>query len=459
MTSPAKERPMLGIIGGAGVAATNLLLTRIEHSFTAAGAFRDAHHPEILCHQATQVPSRSLFLEGKGESFIPEYQQIAKNLELSGASLIAMCCNTAHAAYQEIAASVNIPLINLIEETMICVSKSQANTIGLLASEGCVISGIYQNWFSLYCPEKKLVFLNQKQQDLVTKGIVNIKNTHRFSSEFNPNRPNFLFHEVINQLHESGCDGVILGCTDIAVDFFEDNRPEVLIFDSLKILTESIFEKLMDQIPGNKNAMKFYNNLSSTIRSPDETKNKAKDGSKIDQEFILNHTPNKSSLLDLGAGTGLLVNGLVEHFNEVLAVEKFPSFSKFIKPRDNLQVVNEDLMEFEADRLFSVVTIFACLNYFNLFEAREIYKKAWTSLSPGGVLITKHQMGVRDTVVVNRISVDLGQYYFSQYRTLKDEMMMLELIGFKNIRSFDIYPAEYNLHDNTHYFAITASKP
>ena len=64
---------MLGIIGGNGVAATNRLLELIEEKYTRNGAFRDAHHPEMIVWQATQAPSRSMYLEGKGESFISDY--------------------------------------------------------------------------------------------------------------------------------------------------------------------------------------------------------------------------------------------------------------------------------------------------------------------------------------------------------------------------------------------------
>lgn len=72
---------MLGIIGGNGVAATNRLLELIEEKCTRNGAFRDAHHPEMIVWQATQAPSRSMYLEGKGESFISDYVNIGKKLK------------------------------------------------------------------------------------------------------------------------------------------------------------------------------------------------------------------------------------------------------------------------------------------------------------------------------------------------------------------------------------------
>ena len=57
---------MIGVIGGNGVAATNRLCQLIEEIGVKDGAFRDAHHPEMIIWQATQVPSRSMYLEGRG---------------------------------------------------------------------------------------------------------------------------------------------------------------------------------------------------------------------------------------------------------------------------------------------------------------------------------------------------------------------------------------------------------
>ena len=105
-------RPMIfGMIGGAGVAATNCFNNKLENKLTSVGAYRDQHHPEVICYQATNVPSRSMYFEGRGPSFIPGYIDIAKRLERFGADILFMNCNTAHAAFDEISSAVNIGFI------------------------------------------------------------------------------------------------------------------------------------------------------------------------------------------------------------------------------------------------------------------------------------------------------------------------------------------------------------
>lgn len=117
---------MIGVIGGNGVAATNKLLQLIEEQKTKNGAFRDAHHPEMIIWQATQAPSRSMFLEGRGESFIPDYVRIGRLLKHCGCTKLCMCCNTAHYAIETLEKETTLPFINLLDE----VAKEVKNRMG-----------------------------------------------------------------------------------------------------------------------------------------------------------------------------------------------------------------------------------------------------------------------------------------------------------------------------------------
>ena len=106
----------MGVIGGNGVAATNRLCFLVEEKITKAGAYRDAHHPEMIILQATQVPSRSMYLEGRGESFIPGYIDVGRKLKACGCTELCMCCNTAHYAIDLLPEQIGLPFINLLDE-------------------------------------------------------------------------------------------------------------------------------------------------------------------------------------------------------------------------------------------------------------------------------------------------------------------------------------------------------
>ena len=226
---------MIGIIGGAGVAATNKLCELIETRLTQDGAYRDAHHPEMIIYQATQAPSRSMYLEGRGDSFIEDYIIAGKKLKAAGASTICMCCNTAHFAIDEIQSRVELPFVNMIEEVVFKIKEKTPEKVGIIASDGCLKGNVYEKYLAAYLPEAALIYPDVEQQKEVTRGICNIKNVSRFLDRQHPDRPLNIFNNIYNHLVEKGADCVIIGCTDIRVDFY--HRAAV---DSLEVLAEKL---------------------------------------------------------------------------------------------------------------------------------------------------------------------------------------------------------------------------
>lgn len=209
----------------------------------------------------------------------------------------------------------------------------------------------------------------------------------------------------------------------------------------------------------NKDVITYYDKMAANIKAPGETRNKAKDFSKYDIEFMLKRASKQKRLLDLGSGTGLLINHLIGHYKDITAVEKYPNFSKFIHASNNVKVINANLIDLElTDENFDILSLFGVMNYFNDQEAESIYRNIHRYLKEGGELVVKNQFGVNEDVIVNGYSEEIGCDYFSNYRKVDKEISMLKACGFDNIEYFDIYPAEFNRWDNTHFYALTANK-
>ena len=230
---------MIGVIGGNGVAATNRLCALVEEKLTKAGAFRDAHHPEIIIWQATQVPSRSMYLEGRGESFIPGYVEVGRKLKECGCTTLCMCCNTAHYALDELQEQIGLPFINLLEEVAKEANQKGAKRIGMMCSDGLCKFKLYDKWFAKVNPEMNLIYPDDEMQKLVTLGICNAKNTARFDSN-NEEYPEKLFSEVCDHLISQGVDCIVSGCTDINNVFFPKIYKNILVIDSLEVLADCI---------------------------------------------------------------------------------------------------------------------------------------------------------------------------------------------------------------------------
>jgi len=230
---------MIGVIGGNGVAATNKLCALVEEKLTKAGAFRDAHHPEMIIWQATQVPSRSMYLEGRGESFIPGYVEVGRKLKECGCTTLCMCCNTAHYAISELEEQIGLPFINLLTEVANECNHLGAKRIGMMCSDGLGKIKLYDKYFTAVNPEMHLVYPSEEMQKLVTLGICNAKNTNRYAPE-SEEYPEKLFTKVCDHLVDQGVDCIVSGCTDINNVFFPQKYKNIRVIDSLEVLADSI---------------------------------------------------------------------------------------------------------------------------------------------------------------------------------------------------------------------------
>jgi len=267
---------------------------------------------------------------------------------------------------------------------------------------------------------------------------------------------------------------------------YEWSGPACIFRDNIKYTTENVFNQLENLLPlplkiirardvdsyedyvdaikfvaswpaGNRNINEYYKKLSAKITLPTETRNKSGDFSQFDIQFVKKLAKPETSLLDLGSGTGLLINNLIDDFSEILAVEKYTNFSNFIKKCPKIKIHNSDILDFEIDREFDVITLFGVMNYFNKSEARKIYNKCRRWIKPDGKLVVKHQMGKTDDVIVNGYSEELQANYYSEYRWVENEIRLIESCGFSVINTTDIYPDHFNRWNNTRFFALTCS--
>lgn len=234
---------MIGVIGGNGVAATNRLLQLIEKKVVDEGAYRDAHHPEMIVWQATQVPSRSMYLEGRGESFIHGYIEVGRKLKNCGCTELCMCCNTAHYAVEELGKQIGLPFINLLEEVAAECNKLGVKRIGMMCSDGLRKIGLYDKYFMVANAEMKLIYPSEEMQRLVTLGICNSKNSKR-NDPASDEYPEKLFSKVCDWLVGHGVDCIVGGCTDISAVFCPERWEEHPYIDSLLVLANSIYERV-----------------------------------------------------------------------------------------------------------------------------------------------------------------------------------------------------------------------
>jgi cyclopropane fatty-acyl-phospholipid synthase-like methyltransferase len=210
---------------------------------------------------------------------------------------------------------------------------------------------------------------------------------------------------------------------------------------------------------GNEKIRPYYERMAANIKDPLETRNKAPDFSRFDIAYMETFLNKDHALLDLGAGSGLLLNHIAHGFRKVVAVELYEKFSQFIKPAPHITVINQDILGFDTAETFDTIILFGVMNFFSNTEAESIYRKLWRFAKPGGSIVVKNQMGVGEDVLVDRFSEELQQSYYSEYRCPESESRLMQAAGFDVRRVDDIYPDEFNRWPNTRFKVIVAGKP
>lgn len=214
-----------GVMGGLGPMATVYFLKMI---IELTNAKCDQDNIDMLISNTASTYDRTDYITGQSsdnpqESLIDD----AKKLEQIGADFLVITCNTAHYFYDKIQENVKIPVINMIDETIKYVKNNNYKKIGILATDGTLEAKIYQR----YCDTNKLNYeiLDEENQkclmDIIYKDI---KSGNKVSiSKFN---------NLISSLKDKGCDGVILGCTELSVLKNDNNLSSDFYIDSLEIL-------------------------------------------------------------------------------------------------------------------------------------------------------------------------------------------------------------------------------
>jgi len=184
-----------------------------------------------------------------------------------------------------------------------------------------------------------------------------------------------------------------------------------------------------------------------------------KDITLFDVNFILKYVTPNTKILDLGSGTGIIINQLYSNVQHITAVEPFAEFSQFIANTEKIKIVHTKVEDFVPDdNYYDLLTFFGMLQYLNEEETNIVYNKYHKALKTGGKIVVKHQFGINEDVFVSGFSKELNREYASHYRHIDKEVSMLKNNAYHNVEIIDIYPPEYNRWENTHFYAIVAEK-
>ncbi|MCY4670084.1 MAG: amino acid racemase [Rhodococcus sp.] len=237
-SSPASmSDPVIGILGGMGPAATADFYSKLV-ALTPGST--DQEHPKVVIWADPTVPDRTLALTENGPDPTPWLIRGARVLRESGATTLAIPCNTAHAFLPAISSQLGLPVVHMIDEVArhIRTLSPAVTSVGLLATTGTVRTGLYQQWLSEYSIDV-LVPGPAIQDELVMPAIRAIK-----SGNVGDETTDKLVRAA-DLLVESGAQVVVAGCTEIPLGLPAD-ASTCQIIDSATILARALLRRVAD---------------------------------------------------------------------------------------------------------------------------------------------------------------------------------------------------------------------
>lgn len=221
----------LGVIGGLGPMATAYFF---ELVIRMTDAKTDQEHIEIWIHNCPSIPDRTAYLFDHTKEN-PVSLMLASGRELSrqGVDIIAIPCITAHYFHEELTRKISVPIIHAIEETVCHLKKYHKKTIGILATDGTVASGLFQkelekNHMDWILPDKEC---QQYVMDLIYKDV-------KAGEHIEIDK----FYKVTDMLRQKGAETILLGCTELSLIKREFDVGEGVL-DAMEVLAKCSVER------------------------------------------------------------------------------------------------------------------------------------------------------------------------------------------------------------------------
>jgi aspartate racemase len=170
--------------------------------------------------------------EGRWQEAGDILSRSAVSVEKGGADFLILCTNTMHKVSDQIQSAIHIPFLHIADATAEVLRKNNVKKVGLLGTRFTMEDTFYRGRLeSEYQIEVETP--DPAERDMIHRVIYEELCQGQISDS---SRQNFL--RVIDALSARGVQGVILGCTEIAMLVSADDT-NVPLYDTARIHTEA----------------------------------------------------------------------------------------------------------------------------------------------------------------------------------------------------------------------------
>lgn len=225
----------IGIIGGMSWESTTEYYRMLNR--LAKEKLGGLHSAKCLMYSVDFGPLAAAMAEGDWKFIERELTQAARKLETAGADFLLIATNTMHKMADEVAASIRIPLLHIADCAADALTASGINKAGLLGTKPTMEMDFYRqklaarNIEAIIPQEDDRAELNRIIFEELCRGIISEDSRRKGL-------------DMIDRLTHQGAQGLLLGCTELALLFRPQDTPHPL-FDTAEIHAEAASKKAL----------------------------------------------------------------------------------------------------------------------------------------------------------------------------------------------------------------------
>jgi aspartate racemase len=219
----------IGILGGMSPESTVAYYEHITRTYTER--FGDYGYPEILIYSVSFQPYVDWPEEDRWDLVAEGLSRAARALQLAGADFLLIATNTMHIVFDEVEASVEVPMLSLLDAVGEAIERRGMKKVGLLGTAFTMEKTFYHDALV----ESGIEVLVPTAED--RKRVNDVIYNELVAGEIRDDSRE-IFLTIIDELAERGAEGVILGCTEIPL-LVSEEAAGIVLFDTTTIHAEA----------------------------------------------------------------------------------------------------------------------------------------------------------------------------------------------------------------------------
>jgi len=208
----------IGILGGIGPESSALFYEQLIQLVQSKGITSNLEYPHIILES---IPAPELLLKNPDLSM---YNEALINLEKAGADFIVIVCNTAYTFIDQFKHLVNIPILDLNEETKKILEKDSFKKITIFGSKKTIDK-------LFHFDNIKIESISEDESEIIDKLILDW-NSGKNKKE--------LEQQLISLIKEYPQKNVLIACTELSTII---KNAGLNYLDTFDILLDATFQK------------------------------------------------------------------------------------------------------------------------------------------------------------------------------------------------------------------------